>query len=91
MLSSLLRDLVGEFTLADNPSNTTTSLLRTMCHTDDSIILGAWLQETDQKAIEDQVRTDHVQVTFSDRCCVDVVCVCLFLASIPIVPLQWKS
>ena len=55
MLSSLLRDLVGEFTLADNPSNTTTSLLRFMCHTDDSVILGAWLQETDQKAIEDQV------------------------------------
>ena len=26
-----------------------------MCHADDSVILGSWLQETDHKAIEDQV------------------------------------
>ena len=26
-----------------------------MCHVDDSVILGAWLQETDHKDIEDQV------------------------------------
>jgi len=55
--SSLLRELVAEFTLTDNPANTTTSLLRSLCHTDDSIILGTWLQETDHKTIEDQVCT----------------------------------
>ena len=52
---SLLRELVAEFTLTDNPANTTTSLLRSMCYVDDSVILGSWLQETDHKAIEDQV------------------------------------
>jgi HEAT repeat-containing protein 5 len=51
----LLRMLVAEFTLTENPANTTTSLLRVMCHADDSIILGTWLQETDHKTIEDQV------------------------------------
>ena len=60
--SSLLRELVAEFTLTDNPANTTTSLLRSLCHTDDSIILGTWLQETDHKTIEDQVRAFHLCV-----------------------------
>lgn len=53
----LLRMLVAEFTLTDNPANTTNSLLRELCHSDDSIILGTWLQETDHKTIEDQVNT----------------------------------
>lgn len=52
----LLRELVAEFTLTDNPANTTTSLLRSLCHVDDSVILGSWLQETDHKAIEDQLQ-----------------------------------
>jgi len=60
--SSLLRELVAEFTLTDNPANTTTSLLRSLCHSDDSIILGTWLQETDHKTIEDQV---YVAVDFT--------------------------
>lgn len=47
--------LVAEFTLTENPANTTTSLLRTVCHADDSVILGTWLQETDHRTIEDQV------------------------------------
>lgn len=51
----LLRMLVAEFTLTENPANTTNSLLRDLCHSDDSIILGTWLQETDHKTIEDQV------------------------------------
>lgn len=51
----LLRMLVAEFTLTENPANTTTSQLRTMCHADDSVILGTWLQETDHRTIEDQV------------------------------------
>lgn len=52
----LLRMLVAEFTLTENPANTTTSQLRTVCHADDSVILGTWLQETDHRNIEDQVR-----------------------------------
>lgn len=51
----LLRMLVSEFTLTENPANTTNSLLRELCHSDDSIILGSWLQEIDHKTIEDQV------------------------------------
>ncbi|XP_060553128.1 HEAT repeat-containing protein 5B-like isoform X2 [Ruditapes philippinarum] len=54
--TSLLRELVAEFTLTDNPANTTTSLLRSLCHVDDSVILGSWLQETDHKAVEDQLQ-----------------------------------
>ncbi|XP_076463435.1 HEAT repeat-containing protein 5B-like isoform X2 [Babylonia areolata] len=56
MYPNLLRELVAEFTLTDNPANTTTSQLRSMCHVDDSVILGSWLQETDHKAIEDQLQ-----------------------------------
>ncbi len=53
----LLQMLVAEFTLADNPANTTNSLLRNLCHADDSVIFGTIrLQETDHKTIEDQVR-----------------------------------
>lgn len=51
----LLRMLISEFTLAENPANTTNSLLRSLCHADDSVILGTWLQETDHRIIEDQV------------------------------------
>lgn len=51
----LLRMLVSEFTLTDNSGNTTTSLLRAVCHANDSVILGTWLQETDHRTIEDQV------------------------------------
>ncbi|KAI8784582.1 HEAT repeat-containing protein 5B-like isoform X1 [Biomphalaria glabrata] len=56
---NLLRELVAEFTLTDNPSNTTTSQLRFMCHADDNVILGSWLQETDHKAIEDQMEPNR--------------------------------
>lgn len=49
--------LVSEFTLTENPGNTTTSLLRAVCHANDSVILGTWLQETDHRTIEDQVCT----------------------------------
>ncbi|GFG34432.1 hypothetical protein Cfor_07683, partial [Coptotermes formosanus] len=63
----LLRMLVAEFTLTENPANTTTSQLRTVCHADDSVILGTWLQETDHRTIEDQMEPnrradgDHLQ------------------------------
>lgn len=52
----LLRMLVSEFTLTENPANTTNSLLRDLCNAEDSIILGTWLEETDHRTIEDQVR-----------------------------------
>ncbi|XP_075228223.1 HEAT repeat-containing protein 5B isoform X2 [Lycorma delicatula] len=52
----LLRLLVSEFTLSENPANTTTSQLRAACHADDSVILGSWLQETDHRTIEDQLQ-----------------------------------
>ncbi|GFR27803.1 HEAT repeat-containing protein 5B [Trichonephila clavata] len=57
--NSLLRLLVAEFTLTENPANTTTSLLRSLCHANDSIILGFWLQDTDHKAIEDQMEPNR--------------------------------
>uniref|UniRef100_A0A4W6CIE9 HEAT repeat-containing protein 5B n=1 Tax=Lates calcarifer TaxID=8187 RepID=A0A4W6CIE9_LATCA len=56
--NALLRELVAEFTLTDNSANTTTSLLRSLCHYDDSVLMGSWLQETDHKSIEDQM-LDH--------------------------------
>ncbi|XP_072169312.1 HEAT repeat-containing protein 5B-like [Diadema setosum] len=52
----LLRELVAEFTLTDNPANTTTSLLRSLCHENDSIILGSWIQDTDHKSVELQLQ-----------------------------------
>jgi hypothetical protein len=52
----LLRELVAEFTLTDNSSNTTTSLLRSVCHDNDSVLLGNWLQETDYQLIEEQLQ-----------------------------------
>ncbi|KMQ92675.1 heat repeat-containing protein 5b [Lasius niger] len=55
----LLRMLVSEFTLTDNPGNTTTSLLRVVCHANDSVILGTWLQETDHRTIEDQMEPNR--------------------------------
>lgn len=52
----LLRELVAEFTLTDNPANTTTSRLRSLCHENDSIILGSWIQDTDHKSVELQLQ-----------------------------------
>ncbi|GCB77393.1 hypothetical protein scyTo_0017596 [Scyliorhinus torazame] len=60
--NALLRELVAEFTLTDNSANTTTSLLRSLCHCDDSVLLGSWLQETDHKSIEDQVSSERAYV-----------------------------
>ncbi len=47
-----------EFTLADNLATTTTSLLRSMCHRDDCILLGSWLEETDHQSVEEQLQTN---------------------------------
>ncbi|XP_054152943.1 HEAT repeat-containing protein 5B-like isoform X2 [Oppia nitens] len=57
--TNLLRLLVSEFTLTENVANTTSSLLRSFCHSDDDTILGSWLQETDHKAIEDQMEPNR--------------------------------
>ena len=47
---------VAEFTLAENPgSNTSTSLLRSLCHKDDSVILGTRFQDAEEKAVEEQL------------------------------------
>ena len=40
--NALLRELVAEFTLTDNPANATTSLLISQCHHDDGVLLGSW-------------------------------------------------
>ena len=55
----LLRLLVSEFTLAENVANTTTSLLRNICHPDNEIVLGSWIQETDHKLFEDQLEPNR--------------------------------
>lgn len=68
----LLRMLVAEFTLTENAANTTTSLLRTVCHADDSVILGTWLQETDHRSIEDQLQPNSAAGSGAlehDTCC----------------------
>ncbi|XP_037954233.1 HEAT repeat-containing protein 5B isoform X3 [Teleopsis dalmanni] len=68
----LLRMLVSEFTLAENAANTTNSLLRALCHGDDSIILGTWLQETDHRTIEDQLQPNSAAGSGAlehDPCC----------------------
>ena len=54
--TALLRELVAEFTLTDNAANTTTSLLRSLCHENDSIILQSWITETDHKSVELQLQ-----------------------------------
>ncbi len=64
LYNSIVRELVSEFTLTSNQSMTTTSLLRTMCHKDDSILLGTWLQETDHKSVEDQVSSVWHTLTY---------------------------
>ncbi|XP_033625996.1 HEAT repeat-containing protein 5B-like [Asterias rubens] len=56
--TALLRELVAEFTLTDNAANTTTSLMRSLCHENDSIILQSWITETDHKSVELQLQAN---------------------------------
>ena len=51
---------MAEFTLSENMATTTTSLLRSMCHHDDSILLGSWLEETDHQDVEEMVTITHI-------------------------------
>uniref|UniRef100_A0A8D8UIW2 HEAT repeat-containing protein 5A n=1 Tax=Cacopsylla melanoneura TaxID=428564 RepID=A0A8D8UIW2_9HEMI len=55
--SNLLALLVSELTLGENPANTTTSHVKTFCHSGESVLLGSGLQETDHRIIEDQLQT----------------------------------
>ena len=55
----LLRLLVSEFTLVENIASTTLSLLRNVCHPDNEIVLGSWIQETDHKLFEDQLEPNR--------------------------------
>ena len=54
----LLRELVAEFTQADQQLTlVTTSTLRSVCHSNDSILFAnCWLQDVDFKVIEDQLQ-----------------------------------
>ncbi|XP_040574960.1 HEAT repeat-containing protein 5B [Lepeophtheirus salmonis] len=51
----LLRLLVAEFTLTDGQSNAFTSLLPSLCHSENSILLGTRFQDTEDVSIEDQL------------------------------------
>ncbi|TNN08810.1 HEAT repeat-containing protein isoform 2 [Schistosoma japonicum] len=55
--STILRELVAEFTLTDNMVNTTTSLFKSLCHSEDSVTLGSCLQDTDQRILEEQLQS----------------------------------
>ncbi|OWA50765.1 HEAT repeat-containing protein 5B [Hypsibius exemplaris] len=54
--STVIMEVVTDFTLVENQSNTTTSLLRGLCRNEDALLLGQWLQDTDQKLIEEQLQ-----------------------------------
>lgn len=54
----LIRDLVGEFTMTDRKGAVTTSLLQKLCHKDDSILLGSWMQDTDHRDVEEQLQAN---------------------------------
>ena len=41
--------------MSDRKGAVTTSLLQKLCHKDDSILLGSWMQDTDHKDVEEQV------------------------------------
>lgn len=52
----ILRLLVSEFTLAENPANTVTSKLRYVCKNEEGILLGICpVQHSHHQTIEDQV------------------------------------
>lgn len=58
IFSAILPFLVADFTLVDSATReNTSSLLRSMCHEGDGILLGEWSQEKDEKAVEDQLES----------------------------------
>ena len=52
----LLRELVADITLSDNVQSTLcTSLLAGLCQGVDRSLLGTWLQDTDERMVEEEV------------------------------------
>ncbi|XP_051881474.1 HEAT repeat-containing protein 5A isoform X2 [Pristis pectinata] len=58
--NSVLKELIAELTLADNQMFAATFLLPSLCHQDDALLLGSWLQETDHRFIEEQLKLGGV-------------------------------
>ncbi|XP_069772821.1 HEAT repeat-containing protein 5A isoform X2 [Narcine bancroftii] len=56
----VLKELIAELTLADNQIFAATFLLPSLCHHDDALLLGAWLEETDHRFIEEQLKLGGV-------------------------------
>ncbi|XP_069494576.1 HEAT repeat-containing protein 5A isoform X2 [Ambystoma mexicanum] len=53
---SILKELLADLTAPDNQLVASTSLLPSLCHPDDLLLLGSLLQETDHSFIEEQLR-----------------------------------
>uniref|UniRef100_A0A8C3IRN7 HEAT repeat-containing protein 5A n=1 Tax=Chrysemys picta bellii TaxID=8478 RepID=A0A8C3IRN7_CHRPI len=52
---AILKELVADFTATDNQMAASTFLLPPLCHQDDLLLLGPFLQETDHRFIEDNI------------------------------------
>nr|XP_006116426.1 HEAT repeat-containing protein 5A isoform X2 [Pelodiscus sinensis] len=52
---AILKELVADFTATDNQMAASTFLLPPLCHQDDLLLLGPFLQETDHRFIEEQL------------------------------------
>ncbi|XP_071454591.1 HEAT repeat-containing protein 5B [Hetaerina americana] len=73
----LLRMLVGELTLSENPANTTTSLLLSLCHSGAALLLGRRLRDLSHRAIEDQLQPNSAAGSGAlehDPCCLYGAC-----------------
>uniref|UniRef100_A0A8C3XL00 HEAT repeat-containing protein 5A n=1 Tax=Chelydra serpentina TaxID=8475 RepID=A0A8C3XL00_CHESE len=52
---AILKELMADFTATDNQMAASTFLLPPLCHQDDLLLLGPFLQETDHRFIEEQL------------------------------------
>uniref|UniRef100_A0A8C3RZM6 HEAT repeat-containing protein 5A n=1 Tax=Chelydra serpentina TaxID=8475 RepID=A0A8C3RZM6_CHESE len=52
---AILKELMADFTATDNQMAASTFLLPPLCHQDDLLLLGPFLQETDHRFIEDSI------------------------------------
>uniref|UniRef100_A0A914XTE3 HEAT repeat-containing protein 5B n=1 Tax=Plectus sambesii TaxID=2011161 RepID=A0A914XTE3_9BILA len=60
LFAPMLREVVADITLADNSqSQLSTSLITSLCQGVDKSLLGTWLQDTDQRMIEEQLHPTH--------------------------------
>ena len=70
--AALLRLLVAEFTLADSTNLTSTSLLTTVCHQDDTLRLGGDVPDDMERLVEDQLQPNSAAGSGAlehDPCC----------------------